>query len=55
MFQRGTSGLFARTDPKCGPTLDYLGAEDVSQEKIPPLSIMSVKYDQAIETSIIVM
>ena len=42
MFQRGTSGLFARTDPKCGPTLDYLGAEDVSQEKIPPLIIMSM-------------
>ena len=31
MFQCDTNGLFAaRTDLKCGPTLNHLGAEDVS-------------------------
>lgn len=39
MFQCDTSGLFERTDLKCGPALDYLAAEDVSQVKFPPLII----------------
>ena len=42
MFQCDSSGLVARTDLKCGSALDYLGAANVSQKKIPPLIIMSM-------------